>query len=194
MVFSCRSNFVFGGRWGGRPYVQKGKLVLRRSDRGAPRLRPGLCQKSDRPSLISVTLPRRSPAWVRKNLQTSFASGAGRPASRSPRPAGGPNPRQADIPDPLFSVVRASCLAHCSVSLFSLVSLGLSLFGEPISFFGMASLPRNLIGSPNNESPNDTRLNNETEQWARQSVPHVAQGARGSRGPEPGAPREENTF
>ena len=52
----------------------------------------------------------------------------------------------------------------------------------------MASPPENLIGSPNNESPNDTRLNNGTEQWARRTVPHVAQGARGSRGPESGAP------
>ena len=54
VVFSCRSNFVWGGRWGGRPYVQKGKLVLRRSDRDGPRVRPGSCHKSDRPSLIST--------------------------------------------------------------------------------------------------------------------------------------------
>ena len=44
------------------------------------------------------------------------------------------------------------------------------MFGEPIRFFGGDAIPKKLIGSPNNESPNDTRLNNGTEQWARQDV------------------------
>ena len=106
----------------------------------------------------ALALGRRLPGRCREPGAAPLEASEGAPDS---------GPRDPRAP---WATCGTDCRAHCSVSLFSLVSVGLSLFGEPIRFLGRDAIPKKLIGSPNNESPNDTRLNNETEQWARQDA------------------------